>query len=170
MRVFHPLLFVAPRHVAAVINRCSVGIHSVTPEARCTARSRRRPALCRRAGPEGEDLAPRLGGGRYHERTGAIMIVSSLDVSLGMGVARRDAERRWSLEGLADLRGMPWGAKARPRRAVEHGGIVRVAILREAVPEHVQKVPLEDEIPPRRRYATKANVERVRRKGWPSRV
>lgn len=52
----------------------------------------------RRTKSGGSALGPRMVDERYvghHERTGAIMTMSSEGVEFGMGIARRDAERRW---------------------------------------------------------------------------
>lgn len=89
------------------------GSDRLNPEIRHTGRSWREPVLqfgellhARRAGQEGY-LAQRLSDGRYighNECTGSVMIMSGGCVSFGMGVSRRDVERRWPPEGLADLR------------------------------------------------------------------
>lgn len=150
------LLVWAPRHAAAVNNRSRVGSDGLTPDIRLMGRSGRRPALqfgellhVQRAGLGEGYLGASLCDDRYighHERTGAAMIISNEGFSFGMGVSRRDPERRWLCEGLADLRGMRWGVKAEPRRAVEGGEAGRLDFPRKSYTGARSQgaVPLED--------------------------
>ena len=63
---------------------------------------------------------PVMQEGRYlghHGRTGALLIMTDQGVVRGSGARRVPEERRWSLEGWDNLRGLPWDVQP-PERVV----------------------------------------------------
>ncbi|CAE7484287.1 unnamed protein product, partial [Symbiodinium sp. CCMP2456] len=123
-----PLLMWIPTFAGDCIAFHRRGADGKTPWERETGRKWRRPCL-----EFGEKVMIKEAYdsmlGIMHG-TGAVMGLTSEGVKFGTGVSRLAASERWSVEGLEELRGLPWDLQPRLREARAVVGAEGVSVPR----------------------------------------
>ena len=165
-----PILAWIPTYAAEMITRHRVGPDGRTAHKRRTGKSWNRPAfqfgeqvfvktVMTKSARKGRGAYhPVMQEGRYlghHGRTGALLIMTDQGVVRGSGARRVPEERRWSLEGWDNLRGLPWDVQP-PERVVALKDLVSGSdVGANPLPRAASGVAQD-----RRMYVTKADFER----------
>ena len=167
-----PILAWLVRHGANVMNRGRIGADGRTPEQRRVGKKWQRPTVLfgetcffKPTCGSNEDK-PRGGEARmnkgvyvgHHERTGAALLLTPEGMRRGSGLTRLPVEDRFNDEFLRSCKGLPWDVKPRQRTAP---GQIDLGVGERAAPlPDPEARRAREEVQPRRRYITLAEIER----------
>ena len=168
-----PVLAWIPRHAANVLSRFRLQEDGRTAEQRRTGRRWRRPtlefgetALFYPTGVRDKNESVRMQRGIFvgqHERSGAALMLTPTGVGRGVRLARVVAEDRWDATFVKTCRGLPWETRPRQRElpaplaGPSENGVGLAPIVQ---PPAVERTERRREVGPRKRYVTRADVEK----------
>ena len=165
-----PILAWIPTYAADMISRHRIGPDGCTPHKRRTGRNWNRVAFqlgemifVKTATTKAErrrqgSYHPVMREGRYlghHSRTGSLLVMTDKGVVVGTGARRVPEERRWTLDGWDNLRGLPWDVQPAEKE-------VTLKDLVSGADAHMNLLPRVEAGEPqdRRRYVTRADIDK----------